>query len=193
MSNVRDRLIEATFEEIFTTSYSAASLANILNRAEVKKGAMYHYFPSKKAMVLAMIDEMLEKRIEKRWLCLLDTKKDEIDLIISILTNKKEWDLINGCPLGNLLQEPLDQDKDFADILNAILNKWKSIFIQALQKAKDKNLLNENVNIKQCATFLIASIEGAILLSKKSKDTKDFDDCTAQLVSYLNSLKKVNY
>ena len=41
MSTVREKLIDATFNEVFTAGYSAASLANILKRADVKKGAMY--------------------------------------------------------------------------------------------------------------------------------------------------------
>ncbi len=79
MQNVRTRLIEATFQEIFSKGYTGASLANILNRAEVKKGAMYHYFPSKKDMVLAMIDEKIEQRIEKKWKELANTNEDIIE------------------------------------------------------------------------------------------------------------------
>lgn len=37
MSTVREKLIEATYEEVFTCGYNGASLSNILNRAGVKK------------------------------------------------------------------------------------------------------------------------------------------------------------
>ncbi len=190
MSTVKERLIEATFHEVFTTGYSAASLSNILNRAEVKKGAMYHYFPSKKDMVLAMIDEKLEQRVEKRWKPVVDADGNLIDVLISILQDTKGFNLTEGCPLGNLLQESLDQDEDFANILNSILDKWKEIFTKILQNAKEKNQINKNIDTVQCSTFLIASIEGAILLSKKSNDNKDFEDCMIQLTNYLNSLRK---
>lgn len=190
MSTVREKLIEATFQEVFTNGYSAASLANILNRAEVKKGAMYHYFPSKKDMVLSMIDEKLEKRIEKKWNPLINTNEDIISSIILIIQDTKSWNLVQGCPLGNLLQEPLNNDEDFAEILTSILNNWRTLFINVLEEAKNKNQINNNINTKQCATFLIASIEGAILLSKKSNDNKDFENCMIQLTCYLNSLRK---
>ncbi len=190
MSQVREKLIEATFEEVFTSGYNAASLANILNRAEVKKGAMYHYFSSKKDMVLAMIEEKHLLRLEEKWKYLLDSNEDFISILISILKDTKSWDLINGCPFGNLLQEPLEQDEEFAKILISILEKWKSLFKNALKKAKEKNQINENLNIEQCSTFIIASLEGAILISKKSKDTKDFEDCMIQLTYYLNTIKQ---
>ncbi len=190
MSQVREKLIEATFEEVFTSGYNAASLANILNRAEVKKGAMYHYFSSKKDMVLAMIEEKHLLRLEEKWKYLTDSNEDFISILISILKDTKSWDLINGCPFGNLLQEPLEQDEEFAKILISILEKWKSLFKNALKKAKEKNQVNENLNIEQCSTFIIASLEGAILISKKSKDTKDFEDCMIQLTYYLNTIKQ---
>ena len=189
MSQVREKLIEATFEEVFAHGYNAASLANILNRAEVKKGAMYHYFPSKKEMVLAMIEEKHLQRIEKRWKPLINEEKNIISILISILEDSKSWDLINGCAFGNLLQESFDQDEDFASILVSILDNWKDLFITALEKAKHNNQINETINIEQLATFVIASLEGAILLSKKTKDSKNFEDCMKQLTYYLNSLK----
>jgi len=190
MQDVRTRLIEATFQEVFSKGYAGASLSNILNRAEVKKGAMYHYFPSKKDMVLAMIEEKIEQRIEKKWKELVDINENIIDALIKILKDINSWDLTNGCPLGNLLQESLDYDEDFANTLTDILNKWKKLFTNILENAKQKDQLNKDVDTEQCATFLIASIEGALLLTKKYEDNNDFESCMNQLTLYLNSLRK---
>lgn len=189
MSQVREKLIEATFEEVFTSGYSDASLANILNRAEVKKGAMYHYFPSKKQMVLTMIEEKHLLRIEEKWKLLINESEDVISVLISILQNTKSWDLKNGCAFGNLLQEPLEHDEEFASLLMSVLNNWKNLFITALEKAKAKNQIKQNTDTKQCSTFIIATLEGAILLSKKSENSEDFEYCMAQLTNYLNTLK----
>ena len=76
MQDIRTRLIEATFEEVFNHGYVGASLNNILKRADTKKGSMYHYFPSKKEMVLAMIEEKIEKRIENKWQAITSKEKD---------------------------------------------------------------------------------------------------------------------
>lgn len=189
MSDVRNRLIDATFQEVFTSGYAGASLANILKRAGVKKGAMYHYFSSKKEMVLAMIEEQQHQRIENKWRRLIEEEDNTLEVLTSILQDTKSWDLTNGCAFGNLLQESFDQDEDFANLLEEILERWKNLFKEALRKAQEKNQINKNTNIEQCSTFIIASLEGAILLNKKSKDTKNFDDTMAQLIEFLNTLK----
>lgn len=190
MQDVRTRLIESTFQEVFSKGYTGASLSQILNRAEVKKGAMYHYFPSKKDMVLAMIEDKIEDRIKNKWNPLVDTNENIIDSLIFILKDINSWDFTNGCPLGNLLQESLEYDEDFSEILTQILNSWKELFTSILQKAKENGQLNENVETNQCATFLIASIEGALLLTKKYKNNNDFEACMNQLTLYLNSQRK---
>lgn len=189
MSDVRTRLIDATFQEVYTHGYNGASLSNILNRAEVKKGAMYHYFPSKKEMTISMIEEIIEKRLKNKWEALANTNDYIVNTLIDILQDTDNWDLKNGCPLGNLLQESLEHDEDFANILTAILDGWKKQFSQILQKAQDTNQLNKDVDVEQCSTFLIASIEGALLLAKKYDDKKDFKVCMNQLSFYLNALK----
>lgn len=190
MQDIRSRLIEASFQEVFENGYSGASLANILKRADTKKGSMYHHFPSKKDMVLTMIEEKIEKRIEKKWQALQTCQKDTILLLISILEDTNAWDLTNGCPLGNLLQESLNQDEDFAKTLTKILDNWKNLFIEALNKAILNGEIKEEIEVQKVATFLIASIEGALLLAKKHQDKKDFEDSIEQLVFYINTLRK---
>lgn len=114
-----------------------------------------------------MIEEKIEKRIKNKWKEILDTDEDIIDSLIKILKDINNWNLTDGCPLGNLLQESLDYDEDFAKTLTTILDNWKELFAKILQNAKDKKQIGENVEVHQCATFLIASIEGALLLTKK--------------------------
>lgn len=190
MQDIRTRLIDATFQEVFSNGFKGASQANILKKADTKKGSMYHYFPSKKDMVICMIEERIGKRIEKKWEKLLSCEDNIIDSFISILINPDSWDLKNGCPLGNLLQESLDYDEDFAKILNAILENWKNKFSNILNKAIENQELKANIEVEKVATFLIASIEGALLIAKKSEDIKDFENTINQLVFYINSLRK---
>uniref|UniRef100_UPI004048982D TetR/AcrR family transcriptional regulator n=1 Tax=Aliarcobacter sp. TaxID=2321116 RepID=UPI004048982D len=190
MHSIRDRLIDATFQEVFSNGFKGASLANILNKAQTKKGSMYHYFPSKKDMVIAMIEEKIETRIEKRWEKLSLCETNIIELLISILKDTPTWDLKDGCPLGNLLQETLDYDEDFANILNSIVTNWKKQFSNILLKAIRNGEIKENIEVEKVATFLIASIEGALLIAKKSKKVEDFEDSMNQLIFYINSLRK---
>ena len=189
MKTVKEKLIDATFYEVFTNGYNASSLTKILLRAEVKKGAMYHYFSSKKEMVLAMIEDKIENRINNKWKVLENTEENIVDTLIQIIKDIDNWDLSYGCPLGNLIQESMNEDDEFDNILTCILNKWEALLSKCLSKAKSLNQINQNTEIEQSSKFIIASIEGAILLSKKSHDKSNFIMCMNQLSFYINTLR----
>jgi TetR/AcrR family transcriptional repressor of nem operon len=55
-SDARDRLIQATIDLIWTSSYGAVSVDAICERAQVRKGSFYHFFASKDALVVAALD-----------------------------------------------------------------------------------------------------------------------------------------
>ncbi|OUR74666.1 hypothetical protein A9Q76_00605 [Arcobacter sp. 31_11_sub10_T18] len=189
MSDIRSRLIEATFQEVYSKGYNGASLASILESAKAKKGSMYHYFSSKKEMVLVMIEEKIRTRVEQNWVKLENCEKDILNLLISIIKESANRDFTKGCPLGNLLQECSCEDKDFSDILNEIFSNWSALFEQTLKKAHQNGEIIE-INYKNTALFLISSIEGALLISKQSGSSKEFDICMKQLEIYLLGFKK---
>ncbi|HEY9146656.1 MAG TPA: TetR/AcrR family transcriptional regulator, partial [Thiobacillus sp.] len=55
----RQKLLEAAFEEIHRNGFQAASITQILADTGLTKGALYHHFPDKKALGLAVIEEVV--------------------------------------------------------------------------------------------------------------------------------------
>lgn len=188
MSDIRTRLIDATFEEVYQKGYHTASLSKILELANTKKGSMYHYFPSKKAMVLAMIEEKHKVRIENFWQELKECEENILETFIHILKGRDK-NFKNGCPLGNILQECSNLDEDFVKVIDEILTLWEELFKEALTKAIEKEEIKE-IDVDEVALFLIALYEGALLLSKKSASSKEYSICINQLEIFLNSLKE---
>lgn len=187
MRDTRERLIEATFNEVYQKGYNTASLSTILERAQTNKGTMYHYFPSKKAMVLAMIEEKYLHRVKASWEILEQSESHIIDTLCTILKNK-ENNFTYGCPLGNILQECSSIDEDFTKVINAIFKNWEELFQKAMLKAIQNHEIKP-IDVNQIATFLIALYEGALLLSKKSASSKEYTTCIYQLEYFLNTLK----
>jgi AcrR family transcriptional regulator len=56
----RERLIQATLDEIFEVGYHAATTQDIAARANVSRGALLHHFPTRADLVLAAMEELLE-------------------------------------------------------------------------------------------------------------------------------------
>lgn len=56
----RERLIQATLDEIFEVGYHAATTQDIAARANVSRGALLHHFPARADLILAAMEELLE-------------------------------------------------------------------------------------------------------------------------------------
>lgn len=56
-SNAKERLLQVAFELIWQQSYGAVSVDDICERAKVKKGSFYYFFPSKSDLAVAAYEE----------------------------------------------------------------------------------------------------------------------------------------
>ena len=57
----RDALIAAGTERFATDGYASTSVARIVEDARVSKGAFYHHFPDKKALLKAVVSAACER------------------------------------------------------------------------------------------------------------------------------------
>jgi len=63
----RDRLIQAAMDVFASKGYHAASVDDVVAASETSKGAFYHYFASKQAIFITLVDslgELVERGVE---------------------------------------------------------------------------------------------------------------------------------
>ncbi len=56
-NDTRQRIITAAQELIYSRSYNEVGVQEICDHASVKKGSFYHFFPSKRDLALAVLDQ----------------------------------------------------------------------------------------------------------------------------------------
>lgn len=187
--NTRDKLLQVAFDEIYQNGYSATSVDKILKKAKMNKGSMYHFFKSKKALALAVIEEKLSFHITNKYKTLLQYEENIIDELVKILKDRDGFDFINGCKLNNLVQELSPIDKDFKIALEKIYLVFENIFEEVLNNAVKAGELKHN-DIKALSIYTVASFEGCLATAKKSQDGQVYQTCISQLELFLRSLKK---
>ena len=185
----KDRLLKVTFDEIYENGYYATSVDKILKKAKMNKGSMYHFFKSKKELVLAVIDAHIFNYIDKKYGAILDAKNNYIDEMFEVLNNKESFNFTFGCRLNTLVQELSHQDEDFKIALEKVYTHFEGIIEKVLIKAKENEEI-EYKDIKSLAVFVVASIEGALSTAKKSQDGRYFETCMKQLKVFFDSIRK---
>jgi AcrR family transcriptional regulator len=189
----RQRILEAGYKEIHRQGFQAASIANILADTGLTKGALYHHFPSKKDLGLAVVDEMVGARLAERNIAPLREAAHPVQAMIDLIGCKQGQsdELIRlGCPLNNLMQEMSPVDEDFRNRLNRILALWQDAFEDALRRGQVGGQVRAEVNCRAAALFIVSAWEGCAGVAKNMQSVESFRACMSQLQSYVAGLLK---
>ena len=188
----RAAILEAAFHEIHAHGFQAASLERILSQTGVTKGALYHHFPSKHALGLAVVEEVISEMIFQQRMGGLAETDDPVGVMVEkIEAFALEFDpqlAALGCPMNNLIQEMSPLDEDFHDRLTAILENWRELVAKALKRGKARGAVRADLDCDAAALFIVASIQGIGGLTKALTSEKIHRGVLDQLRSYVLSL-----
>lgn len=188
----RDKLLQAAFNEIHLHGFQAASIANILRDTGLTKGALYHHFPTKQELGLAVIKEVVSDQLDLMIFRRMRESEHPVQTLLQIIDESRKQTELKaislGCPLNNLMQEMSPLDKDFQTCLNSILSVWQSAVEDALRTGQKTGLVRRDVDCHASALFIVSAWEGCIGISKSQQSLKNFSLCMKQLHGYVQGL-----
>jgi TetR/AcrR family transcriptional repressor of nem operon len=187
----RALLLQAAFQEIYRSGYRSADLDAILAAAGVTKGALYHHFDNKEALGYAVLDEVMTSDLHQKWVQPLRNAKDPIDVLVRIVESEslKKEDVRRGCPLLNLSQEMSGLDEGFRKRTARLFRDWHDAVAGALREGQKRGLVRNDIDANETATFLIATYEGYVVLTKNSQDARMMQSGQRRVSGQLESLR----
>jgi AcrR family transcriptional regulator len=187
----RERLLQAAFREIHRSGFQSAGIDTILAATNVTKGALYYHFESKEALGYAVIEEKIAKLTHDRWLRPMQSERDAIDILISVVRRIPDSpkDVRAGCPLLLLSQEMSPLDEQFRKRLERIFLDWQEGVATVLRRGKSQGTVRRDLNPAEAANFLIATVEGYATLAKSAQDAKVWKAGIRNIVGWLRSLR----
>lgn len=188
----REAILEAAFWEIHRHGFQAASLSNILAKTKLTKGALYHHFPAKQDLGMAVVDEVIHQRLEKWMFQPVREAEDPIAALREVYRNRGKISTPEtvslGCPLNNLMQEMSPLNEEFKVHLSAIVKAWQDTLLSAFKRAQKVGVLRNDVDCRAAALFAVSAYEGCVSVAKSLQSPKELRLCLDQLDSYLDSL-----
>ena len=170
--STREKLLDIAFEEVYIHGYNATSVDAILKRALVPKGSMYHYFKSKKSLVMAMIEERLYPKMDD----FFDFRGDDSKLVTQnirdtlLAISKNKLLVTYGCPLYRLMVEMSAVDKDFDLLLTSKAKQMQEDIEFLLDSGIKKGEFSKDLDAKNFSKFILSRasffLAGAIASSK---------------------------
>lgn len=184
METTRDKLINATFDEVYSHGFQGASLNDILAKAGAHKGSMYHCFESKKEMALVALSEKILERFNERYGYADACEKGYLEAFYEKLRDTSVRDFKRGCPMANIVQEMSNIDEDF----NALMKSLYGAFRENIKTILDKSIIANELkpcDTKKLALFITSTIEGAILSAKATGEEQDYLDVIEELIVHI--------
>lgn len=174
-SSTREQVLEHATALIRERGFRATSIGDLLERAGIQKGSFYYYFPSKEDLGHAVLDRFVED-LEKRLLDFLTapTGPQPLERIGAVLdgfvAQTEASGGKGGCPFGTLAMELADVHDGFRVRLSDALKRLESAFADLLGRARDAGELRRDADPKALASFVMAGLEGGMLLAKTHRD-----------------------
>jgi TetR/AcrR family transcriptional repressor of nem operon len=173
------RILRSAMTLINTRGYTNTSINDIIKASGVQKGNLYFHFSSKDCLCLALIEEA-----KKEYLAYLESSmKSERplekinDILNAILARHRKMNFIGGCIFGNMALEMTDINSRFSAVIKEVFHEWQQLLANLLQDAQMRGDLDNELDPLPMARFIVASIEGGIMMAKVSKNEDDIVNC----------------
>ena len=186
----RDQILDVAGKLIHLRGYHATSLDDVLKESGVGKGNFYYYFKSKEDLGYAILDRMLQAFVERTLEpAFADAVADPVvqikEFLDRVLDNQRQRSCIGGCPMGNLASELSDVHEGFRQRLAGMFLQWRVTLAEVLARGQESGRLRSGLDPASAAEFLVAALEGAILLTKVTRDISVMERCVTELKHHL--------
>jgi AcrR family transcriptional regulator len=181
---MRSRILDVAAGAFQSRGYHSTSMHDIVRLADLSGGALYHHFPTKKALGLAVIRERVSREIAQTWIEPLRSPAGAADAVLAVfetvISELDERAAVMGCPLNNLGLELILCDPEFRVAVDAVFDSWRAAIVEKLCDDQSKGKFAK-LNAEEFATFVVASFSGAMGLAKAAQNTGPLRSCARQL------------
>ncbi len=187
----RARILETARRLFHEQGFHATGISTILREADVNSGSLYHYFPSKEALLTGVL-ELYVRLLRPAVMDPVEgMSADPIGRVFALLGYYRQGlqmtDFKMGCPIGNLALEVGDDNAAARGLIDLNFNNWSAVVEGWLAAAGDR--LPASTDRRALAGFVLTVMEGAMMRARAAKSFEPFDESVNQLRAYFEQLE----
>src|SRR5258707_4892634 len=175
----RETLLHEGLKVVLSQGYSGASVRDIVRAAGVPQGSFTNHFASKEAFAQEVLDLYfslvrgnIDKTLRNDSLPPLRRLRVWFDLQIAFL---KKAEFRSGCLIGNFSIEASEQSELIRQRLTGMFKDVNESIVHCLKAAVDAGELSASTDVRELASFIYSSWQGAILQSKVDQSIKPLE------------------
>ncbi len=189
----RSHIIHQSAEVFNQFGYARTSLADLMAATGLKKGGIYNHFASKDALAIAAFDYSVGL-IQQWYAEALRGQRRSVDRLRTVVDTfckgvVNEPVLKGGCPLMNTAVDSDDAHEGLKLRAQMAMNRWRTMLRKIVVYGQKHGELLATADPEGVATIVIATLEGAVMMSGLYGDRTHLECARAHLMQYIDSLQ----
>jgi TetR/AcrR family transcriptional regulator, transcriptional repressor for nem operon len=188
--STKDKLVETAARLFADNGYGATGMAEILRKAGAHRGSLYHAFPAKKDLLVAVLERyrkgMDVRLIEPAW----RDVDDPIARVFALLDRYRAFlvdsECMFGCPIGSLALELHAPDAEIRALLVENFDAWTRKIEECFLAARGQ--FPAGTDFRALAVFALTTMEGGVMLARTYRSLEHFDSAIATFRDYIDLL-----
>ena len=155
--------------------YNGASLNDIVARAGMSKGGLFHYYPNKRAVAIAVLEQYFQIHVMDVLEHYFKEDSDGPELrdsfqawLHNIYDECVKRKFSGGCLVGHFALEVSDHDPELRDVIKSMILAWENKLVSLMRFAASEGYVV--LDPRSFARMIIAMYQGIMMGGKVHKD-----------------------
>ncbi|HET9030289.1 MAG TPA: TetR/AcrR family transcriptional regulator [Candidatus Aquilonibacter sp.] len=171
--------------------YSGTSISDILTATDLEKGGLYNHFSSKEELALETFDYAF-RQVDAYFTKALAGTESGLPRLLAYLKAFERYIerpvVAGGCPIANATIEADDALPFLRERVQQAFEKMRGYVRHTLARGRDKGHFRSSLDCESAADFIVAALEGALLLSRGVRSRAPVKHTVATLRAWVEAL-----
>jgi TetR/AcrR family transcriptional regulator, transcriptional repressor for nem operon len=179
----RRKIVEAAAPIFNKRGYEGSSLSELMEATGLKKGGIYRHFSNKEELAAEAFDYTWEAAWSARLLH-VDEKANGVEKLKQFIANfvNHRSPVAGGCPILNTAIDADDGNPVLRTHVAKALRSWLRRLQTIVDQAQARGETQHGADPQAVATLIVASLEGALMMSRIQRN----DDALLRVQAHLN-------
>lgn len=187
----RQRIIEQAAPIFNQRGYAGCSMQDVMEATGLEKGGLYRHFASKEELAVEALRYSLARSVKRRTdnLGHIDGSVDKLREVVRRFVEEPSK-MPGGCPLMNAAVDADDGNPTLRRIVRAEMQDWKKRLCGIIEEGIERREIRGDAVPRRIANTMIATLEGALMISRLEGNRNALQDAGATLETMLNEVER---
>ena len=179
---IYSRIVDAAFELFRTAGFDATTMDVIAEKAEVSRGTLFNYFPTKDSLLMPYANELFNEYVQPEVLSYLDTQPTTLDAVRFLFMSIYEHVLALPA-IDRALRHEFFAPPPETKVCSSIGTGFFETLVTIVQYGRQRGEVRDDIPLENLARYV-----GVLYVSLLYNSTEDEQSTPAQYAAEVNTL-----